>query len=91
MAEGNKPCSSLFTLGYYHQLRTDCAQLERKDLDMVILGQIMAGIHDSATTFRKENRTRSVVSFHHKGHTICGTTFRMLHGIGKAIVYMYIV
>ncbi len=47
-----------------------------------------AGIDDCIQTaahkyqHNSKDRGRSFMEFHHRGHRICGTTFRMLHGIG---------
>ena len=37
-----KPCSSQFSPEYYHQMRDNCAELLKNDLDNIIKGQIMA-------------------------------------------------
>ena len=64
-----------------YKVQLDCRDLTRKELDLVILGQIMAGV-SAEQTKRGKDRTNTTVYFHHKGYNICGYTFRMLHGIG---------
>lgn len=44
---GGQPCSSLFTKEHYEEIRLSCQDLSRNELDMVLLGQIMAGIGGS--------------------------------------------
>jgi len=83
------PCSRLFTQEQYEHVRLDCRDLSRKELDLVVLGQIMAGLSNDPETsdlrYRhgEKARERSSMAFYHHGHRICGTTFRMLHGIGN--------
>ena len=66
----------------------DCRELERKELDLVIMAEIMAGIHDKEVTTSQEyghgyqQRKLTSVSHYHRGHRICRNTFLKLHGIG---------
>ena len=39
-----QPCSSLFTKEHYEEIRLSCQDLSGNELDMVLLGQMMAGI-----------------------------------------------
>ncbi len=83
------PCSTLFSQQHFEHFRLDCKDLTRRELDMVILGQVSAGVDDSPNTtdarYRHGSQQRRLTSmkFDHRGHQICEKTFRMLHGIGK--------
>ena len=78
------PCSSLFTEEHYTTTRAQAAELSWTELDMLIMGQVMALTHCDAEAchFSKE-REKSTMLFHHHGHRICRNTFLFLHGIGK--------
>ena len=69
--------------------RDEANQLTRDELDMVVLGQIMAFTcmnevvgpsHHHAPTQRQ--RARANTFFYH-GKKVCRNTFMALHGIGK--------
>ena len=51
------------------------------ELDLVVMGQVMAGCF-SSETFRKQERSRSFTIFHHNGSWICQKTFLFLHTMG---------
>jgi hypothetical protein len=81
-------CSGLFDAEYYQAKRDHCLSLTKQELDLVVLGQIMANIHTSSVVGpRYKNapspRQRSRVDFYHHGQRICKVTFLILHGIGK--------
>ena len=64
-----------------------CLALTRDELDLVLLGQIMALLSNDTGTGPKSSkkpspRQRSAMLFHHGGWRICGKTFQKLHGIG---------
>lgn len=74
---------SLFTREHYEDHRQLCAALTRDELDLVILGQIMAlQSNDKETGARSTKaptpRQRSAMLFHHGGWRICSKTFRKL-------------
>ena len=65
--------------------------LTRDELDLVLLGQIMALLSNDAETGAKSKkapttRQRSAMLFHHGGRRICGKTFQKLHGIGMIAI-----
>lgn len=82
-------CYKLFDREYYSSTRDEANELTRDELDMVLLGQIMAFVcvdtvvgpsHKHAPT----QRQRAVVkTFYHLGKAICRDTFLALHGIGN--------
>ena len=85
---GGQPCSTLFDKAHYEQIRLSCEDLSRSELDLVLLGQIMAGVTDTPQTRRHGSHQRklSSMAFFHHGHRICGKTFRMLHEVGMFFV-----
>ena len=57
------------------------SELTHDELDLVVMGQVMAGCF-SAETFRKQERSKSFAVFHHSGTRICQKTFLFLHAMG---------
>ena len=81
-------CYQLFDRAEYERRRDEANELSRDELDMVVLGQIMAFTctdsvvgpsHKHTPTQRRQTR----VNFFHQGKRICRETFLALHGIGK--------
>ena len=46
----NGACSTAFTLEYLRKMRQDCNQFTRKELDLILLGQIAACLDNRDTT-----------------------------------------
>ena len=69
------PCSALFTREHYQTMRADAAALTWSELNMVVMGEVMA-----LTTMGSHNQT---TIFQHRGHRVCRKTFLFLHGMGK--------
>lgn len=83
-----RPCSSLFLLEHYIELRAQSSFLTRDELDLTLIGAIMSTlIHDDyVRDGRHKNpkrRKQTTTSYMHHGHEICKKTFTFLHGIGK--------
>lgn len=83
----NKRCSQQFSLEYVTAVRASCAELSHCELDMAILGQLMAGMNSSSTVstsarHKEGERHKSYTSFSHQGKPVCLCMFRFLHGIG---------
>jgi hypothetical protein len=83
-----KPCSQLFSPEYVKSVRASCVELTRGELDMVILGQLVACMNTSATVstaarHKESEREKSYTSFTHQGKPSCARMFRFLHGIGE--------
>ena len=80
------PCSSSITVDHFHSVRCQMAEMTHDELDLVVMGQVMAGYFSagcfSAETFRQQERTRSFTIFHHNGIRICQKTFLFLHAMG---------
>lgn len=84
---GSKPCVSQFSADHLQSVRASCFELTRSELDMVVMGQLMAGMNDEKTTntasgHRGKDRQRASCSFHHQGKPICEKTFKFLHTLG---------
>ena len=68
------PCSRMFSREHYQTVRGDAAALSWNELNMTVMGEIMAptmGSHKYTTIFQ------------HRGRRICRSTFLFLHGLGK--------
>lgn len=83
------PCCHQFSEEQYRDMRSQCAELSHEQLDLVIMGQIMAMTstsdltRHSITHRKKENRQLSYTSFYHHGLRICRKTFIFIHGISE--------
>ena len=44
---GGQPCSALFSKEHYEDVWLSCRELSRNELDMIVMGQTMAGIDDT--------------------------------------------
>ena len=53
----NKPCSFQFSSDYITEVRSSCASLAHKELDMVILGQRMALSNFTEITYDKNKKS----------------------------------
>ena len=94
-----KPCSTLFTEEHYTDLRAQAAFLTREQLDLVILGSIMATVskdelRPAYTRHKPAKRQKIVTIYMHHGHHLCKTTYNFLHAVGnhrvKAIKQSYL-
>ena len=81
-------CSRLFPIEHFRSIRSTFAELSHDELDLVVMGQVMAhtfqstsvvGHHNSSPTERKITYTH----FYHQGHRVCKRTFLFVHTIGK--------
>ena len=85
----NGPCSSLFHVKHYLATRGETAELSWGELNLIILGEIMALTCSNKYTLNSKyrhtpkERERSVTLFHHRGHRVCRKTFLFLHGVGE--------
>ncbi len=80
-------CSEQFSQSYVESARLNCFGLSNTELDMVILGQIMANSNLSPTTSTVSRnapspRQKKYTKYFHEGSAICLPMFRFLHGIG---------
>ena len=92
LGPSHTPCSSSITVDHLRAVRCQMADLTHDELDLVVIGQVMAGCF-SSQTFRKQERSRSFTIFHHNGARICQKTFLFLHtmlSVLKAWVSLYL-
>ena len=82
-----KPCSSLFTLDHYIDLRAQSSFLTHDELDLVLLGCIMCTviIDECIRDGRHKpvKRRRTSITFMHHAHEVCKMTFGFLYGVGR--------
>ncbi len=66
----------MFVVGHYQDVRDQCAELSRDELDHVLLGQIMANMNITTIVGPKSKhsptvRKRPRVTYSHQGQSIC--------------------
>ena len=84
----DRPCSGMFNYEYIYDFRSQCAELTRAELDMMLLGQLSALTDTSEQSANSlvhrhspASRQRSYTHFLHRGKRICRNTFLFLHNI----------
>ena len=82
-----RPCSSLFPLEHYVDMRGQASLMTHQELDLVLLGSLMTTIHDHDTTVARgrhkpAKRAKITSHFMHNGYHVCINTFAFLFGIG---------
>lgn len=81
------PCSRLFPADHFLSVRGAMAEMTHDELDMFIMGQIMASCFQSSilqghhSTSPTERKITSSLFYHH-GQRVCQRTFLFLHNIG---------
>ena len=94
-----KPCSSLFSEEHYVELRAQAAFLSHEQLDLVILGSVMATINSDEFCrpwhrHKPAKRQKTMMAYMHHGHNLCKKTYSFLHDVGnhrvKAIRQSYL-
>ena len=63
---------------HFRSVRCQMTELTHDELDLVVMGQVMAGCFSA----EKQERGKSYTAFHHNGRRICQKTFLFLHTIG---------
>ena len=81
------PCSMLFPVEYYQSLRATFAEMSHDELDLVVMGQIMAHCYQSSTlhghhSSTPEERKSTYNQFYHHSQRVCQRTFLFLRNIG---------
>ena len=83
-------CTLKFSLQHIELTRANAAQLSRGELDMAIMGQVMAFTSCSQATLnstrhrhKPKQRQKNRMVFYHNGYQVCRNTFLFLHNIGK--------
>jgi hypothetical protein len=81
-----KACSQQFSEKYVTDIRLSCKGLTKPELDMFVMGQLVAFSHsgDETSTNKKtpHERKRWYCNFRHQGKSICQDMFRLVNGIG---------
>ena len=75
------PCCGSITVEHFRSLCSQMSELTHDELDLVVMGQVMAASFQ-ASTFRDIERSRSYTAFFHCGGRVCQKTFLFLHTIG---------
>ena len=88
------PCCTTITIEQYRSVRCQMLELTHDELDLVVMGQVMAGCFSGETSSHcGQERGKSYTIFHHNGKRICQKTFLFLHTMGygrfKAIKASY--
>ena len=74
------PCCSTITADHYQSIRCQMMELTHDELDLVVMGQVMAGCYSGETSaHRLQERGKTYTVFHHQGARICKKTFLFLH------------
>ena len=85
---GGEPCCKTFSGSHYLKVRDKCRQLTWSELDLVVMGQLLALTQTDQMTQAKKHspkeRRKSFTCFKHGGHNICIRTFCFLHTIGRS-------
>ena len=76
------PCCRSITLDHYRSVRSQMAGQSPDELDLVIMGAVMAGTFDDSTFLNKERKKGYTFFFFHHGVRICQKTSLFLHTIG---------
>ena len=80
------PCSAWFTSTYVLSVRASCSELSHSELDLAVMGQLLAGMATTSTARTTHHSTqlrqRSSCTYMHNGNQICEKMFRILLGIG---------
>jgi len=71
-----QPCSTLFTKEHYERVGLECRDLTGKELDLVLLGQMRAGIsdvlHNTSEVCRHgvAERQQTSLKFYYRGQSV---------------------
>ena len=81
------PCSMLFPIEHYLSLRASFSEMSHDELDLFVMGQIMAHCYQSSMlhghhSSTPEERKTTYGQFYHHGQRVCQRTFLFLHNIG---------
>ena len=96
LGPNKSPCCTFITVDHFRSVRCQMLELTHDELDLVVMGQVMAGCFSRETSaHRGQQRGKSYTTFYHKGARICQKTFLFLHTMGywrfKAIKASYLV
>ena len=82
-----KGCSLQYSPSEVEEVRLICLALSKSELDMVVMGQIMANSNSSAITEASKHlplaRKKKYTKYFHQGKAVCPAMFHFLHSIGE--------
>ncbi|XP_064383600.1 uncharacterized protein LOC135332176 [Halichondria panicea] len=83
-----KCCSLQFSVHEVEDVRSQCASLSHDELDMVLLGQIMATSNNrdtvvTASGHKKSPRQKAYTRYFHQGLIVCAKMFLFFHGVSR--------
>ena len=82
-----RPCSGQFSVEYYVERRAQGSLLTRNELDLVMLGSIMATTKSDEDVIHGRHkpvkRQRPRGSYLHNGCVVCKVTFGFIFGVGR--------
>ena len=95
LGPNKRPCCTTISVEHFRSVRCQMLELTHDELDLVVMGQVMAGCFSGETSLhRGQQRGKSYTTFTHQGQRICQKTFLFLHTMGywrfKAIKANYI-
>ncbi len=76
-----KCCSLQFSVHCVEEVRSQCASLSHNELDLVLLGQLMAASNNTDTVVTESGhiqtpRQKTYTKYTHQGLNVCATMFR---------------
>ena len=82
-----KNCIHQFSVKYIQDIRSQCFQLSRQELDMLLFGQLLANADKTEITCTEWRhsphvRSRMSCSYRHQGKSICLRTLLFIHTTG---------
>ena len=83
-----KQRSAQFSKEHIQSMRAQCLQLSCNELDMVLLGQLIASTNTSDKVVQEsrhleKERERTYSTYNHADKPVCAKTFLFLHTVGK--------
>ena len=85
--ENHAAVSSLWSI-YLTSVRSSCLELSHGELDMAIMGQLVAGMNTSPTVsvaarHKEVDREEMYTALFHQGKPVCLRMFQFIHTVGK--------
>ena len=82
------PCYKQFSLSYVEEFRASCAELTPAELDMVIMGQLAAGMNTSNVVYsiarhKDDDRDKCYMSFSQQGKPVMSRCSAFLTGLER--------
>ena len=79
----SKSCSLQFTNEYVKDIRLSCMELTISELDLIIMGQVVACTNTSTSPVKiPHHHKHDYTHFLHRSSPICSGMFRFLHAVG---------